>query len=114
METEKTGVTCSNRSFGHYEATQSSRLLFLGTRLMGKLRLNQNKLRDAKILCTDSSRHSCCLARLCSALPLWILNLLRDKVERIPARVGEQGRVEGQGDGPWFCGGALEWALEAL
>ena len=34
-------------------------------------------------------------------LPLGILHLLGDVVERVPPRVGEEGRVERQRDHPW-------------
>ena len=44
--------------------------------------------------------------------PFRVLDLLGHKVEGVPARVGEQGGVEGQGDIPWVCGGTLERGLK--
>lgn len=47
-------------------------------------------------------------------LPFWVLNLLCDKVQGVPAGVGEQSRIEGQGDGTRVARGALERVFEAL
>ena len=49
---------------------------------------------------------------LCS--PLWIFDLLCDKVERVPSGVGEQSRVQGQSEVSWILRGASEHALKVL
>lgn len=46
--------------------------------------------------------------------PLWVLDLLCDKVEGVPSRVGEQSRVQSQSDVSRILRGALEQALEVL
>lgn len=46
--------------------------------------------------------------------PLWVLDLLCDKVQGVPSRVGEQSRVQSQSDVSWIVRGAVEHALEVL
>lgn len=45
-------------------------------------------------------------------LPLWVLDLLSDKVQSVPAGVGEESRVERQGDVARICGRALEGGVK--
>lgn len=46
--------------------------------------------------------------------PLWVFDLLCDKVEGIPSRVGEEGRVQSQSDVPGVLRRAIKEALEVL
>ena len=46
--------------------------------------------------------------------PLWVLDLLCDEVERVPAGVGVEGRVEGQRYVSWVQFGALERVVKVL
>lgn len=46
--------------------------------------------------------------------PLWVFNLLGDKVESVPAGVGEQSRVQGQSNVSRVLRGAFKEALEVL
>lgn len=46
--------------------------------------------------------------------PLRILDLLSNKVERVPARVGEQSWIKSQGNAARLRGGTLEWIIEVL
>lgn len=46
--------------------------------------------------------------------PLWVLDLLCDKVQGVPSRVGEQSRVQSQSDVSWVVRGSVEHALEVL
>lgn len=49
---------------------------------------------------------SCDIMRINS--PLWVLDLLCDKVEGVPSRVGEQSRIQSQSDGSWIS----RWAIK--
>lgn len=46
--------------------------------------------------------------------PLRVLDLLSNKVERVPARVGEQSWIKSQGNAARLRGGTLEWIIEVL
>lgn len=46
--------------------------------------------------------------------PLWVLDLLCDKVEGVPSGVGEQSRVQSQCNVAWILRGAIKQALEVL
>lgn len=61
-----------------------------------------------------SCHHLSVIQRKSMYLPLRILHFLGDIVERVPSRVGEEGRVESQGDHPWVCGWALEGSSQVF
>ncbi len=46
--------------------------------------------------------------------PLRVLDLLSNKVERVPARVREQSWIKSQGNAARLRGGTLEWIVEVL
>lgn len=46
--------------------------------------------------------------------PLRVLDLLSNKVERVPARVGEQSRIKSESNAARLRGGTLEWIIKVL